>query len=239
MKMKKPFFLKAVLTSFLVVFFVAPAVMAYTIQTGPGYGKYSADDAGEFTVLPVGNSTFWTSVLSLYNPQTKNIHHDGTFQTFCLEYFEYIDTNTTYTADFNNKAIDGGVGPTGDPISVGTAWLYHQFESGTLEGYNYTDTDDRLESAGELQLTIWWLEGEIQNEPFNDFTTLVKGLSNYMDGNNGKYPVSVLNLYYRDENAQDLLVCDPAPVPEPGTMLLVGSGLIGLAGLARKKFHKK
>jgi hypothetical protein len=225
----------------MALFSLTQVAAADTIEV-LSYQSYSTNGGGEFTVFPEGSTL--PGFVGLYDPKTSNIGRHGTFQTFCIEGNEFISRGTTYNAVLNTSAVAGGyAGGNPDPISRGTAYLYYQFASGTLKGYYYGDYgDNRIDSARDLQLMIWWLEGESTN--FNKNNIFYKLLLNdlgwdegEMKGdNNGAYGVMAMNLTLNGGRHQDLLIrtSEPLRTPEPFTLLLLGLGLIGVAGIRRK-----
>ena len=82
--------------------------------------------------------------------------YSGPFQSFCLEASEYIAQGATYDALLNTEVLLGGLnnGPAGpgggDPLDPRTAYLYWNFQAGTLSGYDYTPGPARSSSAGAL-----------------------------------------------------------------------------------------
>jgi len=162
-----------------------------------------------------------------------------TFNTFCLEEHEFFTPGNTYIYSISDRAVQGGVGPAGDPISLGTAYLYNKYLD---DGANYNGSDQQA-----LQEAIWFLEDEITSctgscasvlnaakialgtpgTPLTD--QQIK--ANCTDSNQC-YGVVALNLTDSNNNlVQDQL----GRVPEAGATLLLSMGLAGLAWFARRK----
>ena len=216
-----------------------PMASANTMQVTLDYGSRHYGDGGEFNA---SSSDFAPAAMGYAAQTIYNAGHGTGFETFCVETNEFFNPGSTYYYQVSQAAVLGGVGGgSPDPISQGTAWLYLQFATHTLSNYDYSTMGENT-SARDLQLAIWWLEGEITN-PNNFYSTLVTtqfgGATNAMADNatTGQFGVGVLNLWVNSDDtgpAQDQLILTGSlnqltSVPDGGsTAMLLGLGFLGL-----------
>lgn len=154
--------------------------------------------------------------------------------------------------DLDYSGVDSSVPHAGE----------YGFYSGAPDGGSYLEQVFETTAGQEYTLSFWVSRDEQSDpfaEPFNsfmvfwnrDYWTPVFELQNFLDPiAYAQYSISLqaadaeslLSFYFFDSqsfiNLDDVSVTaadNPASVPVPGAMTLMASGLVGLAGLRRKK----
>lgn len=212
--------------------FVGTNAIALPIQVGDqvkvnSYGpSIFGDSGGEFD-MEANNGYEWIS--------------------YCIEKHELIyPGNYDWVGGISGQAVGGGgnkdlteVGY--DTLSNESAWLFYQFASDNLSGYDGGDTAQQ-----NLQGALWYLEDELTatqegqlNQAMLDWIEDAEDAVDAGWTKDGK--VYVLNLYESYDsttgiysgNRQDVLI---ASIPDASTLLLLGSAfLVGFGALGRRR----
>lgn len=176
------------------------------------WDRYFVDVALEGQFI-AGTAYFSSGAATMYIEKGTNKDYDGTDQMVAV-----LELNSNQTMVLDSTSVGEGVAGQIDMLFTYTA-----------SGHDFWD--DATDALVGKQWLLSFFDGEIhvEEELFNMATT------DYLEPTGWTHGQVVTGFGWNVNG----LTADFTAIPEPATMFLLGSGLLSLVGIGRKRFFKK